>query len=119
MLSHRLPLLITGVAGVAGFNAFHALHRKYPGQVVGIRPLQTWKLTGPGIVAQDAEDAAGMRHLFERVGFRSVLNCVGNCALKSCESSRNRAPKSKVEARLPLHHLQMPPGFFSPLGRRI
>lgn len=85
MLSHRLPLLITGVAGVAGFNAFHALHRRYPGQVVGIRPQQTWKLTGPSIVAQDVEDALGMRQLFDRVGFRSVLNCVGNCALKSCE----------------------------------
>jgi len=85
MLRHRLPLLVTGVAGVAGFNAFHALHRKYPGQVVGIRPRQTWKLNGPGIFAQDAEDASGMRQLFDRFGFRSVLNTVGNCALKSCE----------------------------------
>jgi dTDP-4-dehydrorhamnose reductase len=64
---------------------FHALYRSYPGQVVGIRPRQTWKLNGPGIVVQDAEDAAGMRQLFERFGFRSVLNTVGNCALKSCE----------------------------------
>ncbi|MCI0682647.1 MAG: sugar nucleotide-binding protein [Gemmataceae bacterium] len=81
----RLPLLITGVAGVAGYNAFHHFHRRYPDQVVGIRPARTWKLRGPGIVAQDAEDAAGMRRLFDRFGFRSVLNCVGNCALKSCE----------------------------------
>lgn len=85
MLRHRLPLLITGVAGVAGFNAFHALHRKYPGQVIGIRPRQTFKLVGDGILAQDAEDADGMRRLFDRLGFRSVLNTVGNCALKSCE----------------------------------
>ncbi len=85
MLRNCLPLLITGVAGVAGFNAFHYLQRKYPGQVVGIRPHQTWQLTGPGIVAQDAEDAAGMKSLFDRFGFRAVLNCVGNCALKSCE----------------------------------
>src|SRR5688572_1815684 len=85
MLRHRLPLLITGVAGVAGFNAFHFLLRKYAGQVVGIRPRQTWKLNGPGIVAQDAEDADGMRTLFDHFGFRSVLNTVGNCALKSCE----------------------------------
>ena len=81
----RLPLLITGVAGVAGYNAFHHFHRRYPDQVIGIRPVQTWKLRGAGIVAQDAEDAAGMRRLFDRFGFRSVLNCVGNCALKSCE----------------------------------
>jgi dTDP-4-dehydrorhamnose reductase len=85
MLRLRLPLLITGVAGVAGFNAFHYFHRKHRGQVVGIRPHQTWKLIGADIVAQDAEDAAGMRGLFDRFGFRSVLNCVGNCALKSCE----------------------------------
>jgi dTDP-4-dehydrorhamnose reductase len=85
MLQSRLPLLITGVAGVAGYNAFHYFQRKYPGQVVGIRPHQTFRLTGAGIVAQDAEDAAGMARLFERFGFRSVLNTVGNCALKSCE----------------------------------
>jgi dTDP-4-dehydrorhamnose reductase len=85
MLRHRLPLLITGVAGVAGYNAFRYLHRKYPGEVVGVRPHQTWRLVGEGIVAQDAEDAEGMRQLFDRHGFRSVLNCVGNCALKSCE----------------------------------
>lgn len=85
MLRQRLPLLVTGVAGVAGYNAFHYLHRRYPGQVIGIRPRQTWRLTGPGIVPQDAEDADGMRRLFDAHGFRSVLNCVGNCALKSCE----------------------------------
>jgi dTDP-4-dehydrorhamnose reductase len=59
--------------------------RQYPGQVVGIRPRNNWRLTGPGIVAQDAEDAEGMRRLFDEFSFRSVLNCVGNCALKSCE----------------------------------
>lgn len=80
-----LPLLITGVAGVAGLNAFHYFHDRYPGQVVGIRPRQTWRLRGPGILAQDAEDAEGMRELFDRCKFRAVLNCVGNCALKSCE----------------------------------
>src|SRR5205823_1087108 len=85
LASDRLPLLITGVAGVAGFNAFHYFHRRYPGQVIGIRPRQTWRLTGPGIIAQDAEDRPGMDRLFRRHCFRSVLNCVGNCALKSCE----------------------------------
>jgi dTDP-4-dehydrorhamnose reductase len=81
----RLPLLITGIAGVAGFGAFHYFRARYPGQVVGIRPRQTWRLTGTGIVGQDAEDAAGMARLFDQFGFRSVLNGVGNCALKSCE----------------------------------
>ena len=98
MLRHRLPLLITGVAGVAGFNAFHYLQRRYPGQVVGIRPMQTWQLTGPDLVAQDAEDAAGMAQLFERIGFRSVLNCVGNCALKSCELDPAMADNVNVQS---------------------
>jgi dTDP-4-dehydrorhamnose reductase len=85
MLRDRLPLLITGITGVAGYNAFRDLHARYPGHVIGIRPHQTFRLVGPGIVAQDAEDALGMRRLFDRYGFRSVLNAVGNCALKSCE----------------------------------
>src|SRR5262249_34815037 len=85
MLRDRLPLLITGVAGVAGFNAFRYFHAKYPGQVIGIRPVNTWRLRGAGIVGQDAEDAEGMAGLFNEHRFRAVLNCVGNCALKSCE----------------------------------
>lgn len=85
MLSHRLPILVTGIAGVAGYNAFLSLQRRFPGQVVGIRPRQTVRLVGPDIHAQDAEDADGMRHLFDRFGFRAVLNAIGNCALKSCE----------------------------------
>lgn len=85
MLCSRLPLLITGITGVAGFNAFHYFQARYPGQVVGTRPSQTWRLHGPGIVTLDAEDAAGMRALFAEHDFRSVLNAVGNCALKSCE----------------------------------
>jgi dTDP-4-dehydrorhamnose reductase len=85
MLRDRLPLLITGVSGVAGYNAFHYFRARYPGQVIGTRPRQTWRLCEPGLVVLDAEDAAGMRRLFDEHGFRSVLNCVGNCALKSCE----------------------------------
>jgi len=85
MLRSRLPLLITGITGVAGYNAFHYFHARYPGQVVGTRPKQTWRLRGPGIAVLDAEDAAGMDDLFERHGFRAVLNAVGNCNLKSCE----------------------------------
>ncbi len=83
--SDRLPLLLTGATGVAGYNALHYFQRRYPGQVIGTRPRQTHGLQGDGIVALDAEDAAGMRDLFAHYRFRSVLNCVGNCALKSCE----------------------------------
>jgi dTDP-4-dehydrorhamnose reductase len=42
-------------------------------------------LQGEGIVPLDAEDRAGLKELFDTHRFRSVLNCVGNCALKSCE----------------------------------
>jgi dTDP-4-dehydrorhamnose reductase len=105
MLCHRLPLLVTGVAGVAGYNAFHRLQRRYPGQVVGIRPHRTGKLNGTGIVPQDAEDAAGMAALFARFGFRSVLNCVGNCALKSCELDADMAYTVNVRSALVLAEL--------------
>jgi dTDP-4-dehydrorhamnose reductase len=81
----RLPLLITGITGVAGYNAFHYFQRRYPGRVIGTRPRRTWRLTGPGVAVLDAEDAGGMRDLFRTHRFGSVLNAVGNCALKSCE----------------------------------
>lgn len=98
ILGHKLPLLVTGITGVAGFAAFHFLSRRYPGQVVGIRPHQTWRLTGHDIIAQDAEDPIGMRALFDRFGFRSVLNAVGNCALKSCELDPAMARRVNVES---------------------
>lgn len=105
MLRHRLPLLITGVSGVAGYNAFHYFRRKYPGQVVGIRPQPTWKLVGAGIVAQDTDDAASMGQLCERVGFRSILNCNGNCALKSCELDPAMAHTVNVQSAIVLAEL--------------
>ena len=81
----RLPLLITGATGVAGFNALHYFQKRYPGQVFGIRPRQSWRLTGDGILVLDVEDTKGLRDLFHTHRFGSVLNCLGNCALKSCE----------------------------------
>jgi dTDP-4-dehydrorhamnose reductase len=53
--------------------------------VVGIRPHRTPGLRGHGILALDAEDMDELRTLFDTYRFRSVLNCAGNCALKSCE----------------------------------
>src|SRR4051794_15205394 len=94
----RLPLLVTGVAGVAGFNAFHYFRQRYPGRVVGIRPRQTWRLVGEGIVPLDAEDRAGMRALFDTHRFRAVLNCTGNCALKSCELDPTMARQLNVDS---------------------
>src|SRR6516162_10878616 len=92
----RLPLLITGAAGVAGYNAFHYFHKRFPGQVIGIRPHQTLRLNGDGIVARDAADAGGMRELCREYRFGSVLNCVGNCALKSCELDPEMARRLNV-----------------------
>jgi dTDP-4-dehydrorhamnose reductase len=94
----RLPLLITGVTGVAGYNALHYFQKRYPGEVVGLRPVQTWRLHGDGIVALDAEDHAGLGELFRSYRFRSVLNAVGNCALKSCELDPAMARRLNVES---------------------
>jgi len=93
----RLPLLITGVAGVAGYNAMDYFRRKYPGQVMGIRQADNWRLTGDGIVACNAEDNDALRRLFDRYEFRSVLNAAGNCALRACELDTRLAWRVNVE----------------------
>lgn len=80
-----LPLLITGIAGVPGFNAFRHFSERYPGQVIGTRRRDLWRLRGDGIEACDAEDQAGLASLFDRYGFRSVINSLGSCKLKHCE----------------------------------
>ncbi|MBS0207828.1 MAG: sugar nucleotide-binding protein [Planctomycetes bacterium] len=84
-LTPPLPLLITGVSGVPGYNALPYFRRRFPGQVVGVRQRDNWKLRGPDIVACDAEDRDGLLRLFDQYEFRAVLNCAGNCALKACE----------------------------------
>ncbi len=80
-----MPLLVTGLTGVGGFNAFEYFQRLYPGQVFSIRQASNWPLNGPGILPCNAEDYEGLRRIFSEHRFRSVLNCAGNCALKSCE----------------------------------
>jgi dTDP-4-dehydrorhamnose reductase len=80
-----LPLLVTGVAGVAGYNALEYFQNKFPGQVIGIRQRNNWRLSGRDIAACDAEDRTGLAQLFEKHSFSSVLDCAGNCALKACE----------------------------------
>ena len=80
-----LPLLITGISGVVGFNALPFFHTLSPGQIFGIRQRDNWRLGGPGVEVCDAEDYDELSRLFDRYQFRSVLDCAGNCALKSCE----------------------------------
>jgi len=100
--SPSLPLLITGVAGVAGYNALNYFQAKYPGQVIGIRQKNNWPLTRPGIEACDAEDRDSLARLFDRYGFRSVLNCAGNCALRACELDSRLAWRTNVEGLISL-----------------
>ncbi|HTM52628.1 MAG TPA: sugar nucleotide-binding protein [Pirellulales bacterium] len=92
-----LPLLITGAAGVAGYNALAYFQARYPGQVIGIRQQDNWRLSGPDIVACNAEDRAGLETLFDRYKFASVLDCAGNCALKACELDPAMAWRINVE----------------------
>ena len=80
-----MPLLVTGVSGVAGYNALPYLQARYPGQVIGIRQRDNWRLSGPGIEICDAEDRGRLEELFDQYRFAAVLDCAGNCALKSCE----------------------------------
>ncbi|NLE40019.1 MAG: sugar nucleotide-binding protein, partial [Pirellulaceae bacterium] len=97
-----LPLLITGIAGVAGYNAMRYFEAKYPGRVIGIRQRDSDYLTGPGIVACNAEDRRGLARLFEEHRFASVLNCAGNCALKPCELDPALAWRINVDGILNL-----------------
>ncbi|HIF30475.1 MAG TPA: NAD-dependent epimerase/dehydratase family protein [Planctomycetes bacterium] len=80
-----LPLLVTGIAGVAGYNAFHHFFRRYPGQVVGLRRKDNWRLSGPGIIGCNMDDRDRLVELFEKHRFAAVLNAEGTCALKPCE----------------------------------
>lgn len=80
-----LPLLITGIAGVAGYNAFAFFRQKYGNQVSGQRPVRNWPLSGDGIIGCDLEDTDAICRLLHEGKFRTVLNCGGSCALKSCE----------------------------------
>lgn len=80
-----LPLLITGIAGVAGYNALRYFQAKFPGQVIGIRRRNNWRLSGNNIVACDMQDRDGVARLFDEYQFASVLHCEGSCALRACE----------------------------------
>ena len=92
-----LPLLITGIAGVAGYNALHYFQRKYPGQVIGIRQQDNWRMVGEGIESCNAEDYDGLSRLFDKYAFRSVLDCAGNCDLKACELNPPMARRINVD----------------------
>src|SRR6266404_5112063 len=92
-----LPLLVTGISGVPGYNVLPYLQARYPGQVIGIRQRDNWRLTGLGIEVCNAEDRAGLERLFDKYQFAAVLDCAGNCALKSCELDPEMAWRINVD----------------------
>jgi dTDP-4-dehydrorhamnose reductase len=100
-----LPLLITGISGVAGYNALAWFQHRFPGQVIGIRPRQTWRLVGPGVMAVDTDDETALAALFRRHHFAAVLNTTGNCALKSCELAPEMAHRTNVVSALHIARL--------------
>ncbi len=95
--SDQLPLLITGIAGVAGYNAFGHFRKKFGDQVIGLRPVKNWPLSGESIVACDIEDESRFKELIDKYQIRSILNCGGSCALKSCELDPQMAERVNVD----------------------
>ncbi|HZZ73568.1 MAG TPA: sugar nucleotide-binding protein [Pirellulales bacterium] len=95
-LAPPLPLLITGISGVMGYNALPYFQSKYPGQVFGIRQRDNDRMRGPGILECDADDAARLRRIFDEHRFAAVLDCAGNCNLRSCEINPALARKINV-----------------------
>lgn len=91
-----LPLLITGVTGVPGYNALPYFQSRFPGKVFGLRQADS-PMSGPGVLACNAEDGDQLARLFDRYQFAAVLNCAGNCALKPCELDPHLAWRINVE----------------------
>lgn len=92
----QLPLLITGIAGVAGYNAFSHFRQKYGDQVIGLRTVKNWPLSGDQIVACDIEDESRFKEIVDKYQIRSILNCGGSCALKACELDPDMAQRVNV-----------------------
>jgi dTDP-4-dehydrorhamnose reductase len=93
-----LPLLITGIAGVAGYNAFQFFRSLYGDQVIGLRRADNWRLQGPGIEPCNADDAEGLKRIFDKHAFAAVLNSEGSCHLKGCELDPEMAHRINVQS---------------------
>lgn len=92
----QLPLLVTGISGVAGLNIFAFLRKRYGDLVLGQRPVNTRRLSGPGVNGIDLEDTQGIARLLTEQGIRSVLSTGGSCALKGCELDVQMAQRVNV-----------------------
>jgi len=84
----RLPLLISGITVSRDTTRSGTFRRQFPGRVIGIRPRQTFRLRGDGIVPLDADDATGLRDLCQTFRFGSVLNCVATARSSHVNSIR-------------------------------
>lgn len=93
-----LPMLITGMTGVAGWAAYRYFARRFGDAVFALRPPGPGKWPSKQIVPLDVADEAGLKELFERHQFRSVLNAAGNCALKACELNPEMAERLNVRS---------------------
>ena len=94
--SPAFPMLITGLAGVPGYNAYHYFRSLYGDNVVGIRQPNMWPLKGDGIIACDLDDDRDVKSLWEKYQFKTVLNTIGSCRLKSCELDPEMAHRVNV-----------------------
>ncbi|MCH2178674.1 MAG: sugar nucleotide-binding protein [Mariniblastus sp.] len=94
--SDCLPLLVTGIAGVAGYNAFSYFRQKYGAAVFGQRPERNWPLSGPGVLGIDLDETEAIREFIQSHQIKSILNCGGSCALKSCELDPEMANRVNV-----------------------
>jgi len=91
-----LPMLVTGLAGVPGYNAFHYFRSLYGDQVIGIRQPSMWPLKGDGIIACDLDCEESLKRVWDQYGFKSILNTIGSCRLKSCELDPTMAHRVNV-----------------------
>ena len=92
----QLPLLITGIAGVSGFNAFHYFREKFGDQVIGLRTVNNWPLSGDQIISCNVEDEKAFQNIIDKYEIRTILNCGGSCALKACELDPEMAQRVNV-----------------------
>ena len=83
------PMLVAGLPGVPGWALFRHFVDRYPGKVLGIRPVANRDVQTPHALPLDAEDLTGLSELFRRYRFRSVVDASGNCALKACAADRS------------------------------
>ncbi len=97
-------MLVAGIAGVGGYNAFAWFRQKYGRTVWGQRPVRNWPLSGDGIWAIDLTDTRRLKRALKRHGVRTIVNCGGSCALKSCELDPAMARRVNVDSVRSLLH---------------